>query len=226
MRGLSQQWTDALAQLGIIQVTLARFEFQSETVCAWTGTHILPVTGTTDPLLNGMVFEPLGNGALVNIGDNSFSYSGSEAMAISLSIPKPVPSTMFNASVEPSEYQTRMAYVWRGIMIQKPNATTPAQWAFQRVRAGAMDELAITNDGEQHTFTLTIEGHASMISAATGSTYLDQQKFDPTDTSQDFAVSIMNNARAPTRSGYGPTNAGGGFGSGDGGGFNLNEHYL
>ena len=64
-------------------------------------------------------------------------------------------------------------------------------------RAGSMDSLEVVEDGDAQLFTLAIEGHASMITKASQSSYLDQPKFDPSDTSQAYAVSIANNPNGP-----------------------------
>lgn len=226
--GIDAQWTSALkSELGITPVILAWFEFESGPVGLWTGTQPIIPTGTGDALLDNRQFEPIINGSLIQIGENAFSYQGSEALTLTLSIPETPTTAMTNASVYPEEYQARTATLWRGIMTQAPQPGVPPVWSFRRVRAGAMDELSITNNGEEHVFTLTIEAHASMVSNANGSTYLDQKKFDPTDTSQDFAVSIANNPNTPSRGitygGGGGGGGGGGRGGGGGGWRNVNQ---
>ena len=50
-----------------------------------------------------------------------------------------------------------------------------------------------------HTFTPSIEGHAGIISNATNSTYMDQKKFDPADTSQDYVAAWANGDPDPTK---------------------------
>lgn len=215
-RGLEAEWTAALkSEFGITPAVLVWFDFQSGPVGVWTGTHPLTATGTGDLLLDNKQFEPIVNGSMVHIGDNSFNYQGSEALTLSLAIPETPTNHMTIASVDPDEYQARTAIMWRAIMVTPPYPGAAAVWAFRRVRAGAMDELSITYNGEEHMFTLTVEAHASMISSATGSTYLDQKRFDPADNSQDFAVSIANNPNSPSRGSSG--GYGGGMGSLGGG---------
>jgi len=224
-RGLSSEWTDALAsELGITTAYLAWFDFASGPVAAWTGTHAITPTGSGDVLLDGVTFEPISNGVMVGVGDNSFSYSGSEAFNLSLAIPADPNEALVAAAISADEYQTRTAIIWRAIIVTPASATAAAEWHFRRIRAGSMDELKITNDGEQHNFTLSIEAHASMISNATGSSYLDQKtKFDPDDTSQDFVSSSANSRGAPARGVSGSSGSGGGSGggtvTGDGGEF-------
>ena len=82
--GTTPEITAALAEAGITTALLARLDFKSGTVCAWTGGHSIKVTGWADSLLNDQTFHPLENGVIVDIGDNSFSYSGSEALEIAL----------------------------------------------------------------------------------------------------------------------------------------------
>lgn len=215
--GDSTAWTNALAAQGVTTAVLARFDFLSETIFAWTGPFTLQVTGSGDSLLDGNTFEPIAEGIFVDIGANQFNYSGSEAMPLTMAIPSSPTTAMANSAHNPLEWQSRTCIIWRCVMQTPANATTPASFVFKRVRAGSMDQLKITNDGVSHKFSMTIEAHASMISAATASTYLDQKtRFDSTDTSQDYAVSIANNPNSPTRAGSGVN--GGVYGGGDFGG--------
>jgi hypothetical protein len=188
-----------LEAAGITTAIMAKLEFKSETVAVWTGSHPLEVQGSTDSVLNGTKFEPLVHGVVLNIGDNSFSMSGSDPLEITLAIPSAPSQAISAASVYADEYQSRNATLWRAIMIASPVPGAPATWAFRRVRSGAMDTVKISNDGLSHTFTLAIEGHASLISAATGSSYLDQKRFDPADASQDYTVSCANGDPAPSK---------------------------
>ena len=189
----------ALEAAGITTAIMASLEFKSETVNVWTGSHQLEVQGSTDSVLNGKKFEPLVHGVVLNIGDNSFSMSGSDPLEITLAIPSAPSQAISAASVYADEYQSRNATLWRAIMIASPVPGAPATWSFRRVRSGAMDTVKISNDGLSHTFTLAIEGHASLISAATGSSYLDQRRFDPADASQDYTTSCANGDPAPTK---------------------------
>lgn len=197
--GVNGEWIAALEARGIRTALLGWFNFKSEPVAVWTGwTSIMPM-GTGDSLLDGITFEPIANGVPVQIGDNSFNYSGSEELEISLALPSFPPEELVAASLDPEEYQGRTAIMWRALMVTMPSATTPAEWAFRRVRAGTLDNLRITNDGEEHRFTISIEAHQSMITNATASSYLDQPRLDPADQSQNYAVSIANNPRTPGR---------------------------
>ena len=189
----------ALEAAGITTAIMASLEFKTETVNVWTGSHQLEVQGSTDSVLNGKKFEPLIHGVVLNIGDNSFSMSGSDPLEITLAIPSAPSQAISAASVYADEYQSRNATLWRAIMIASPVPGAPATWAFRRVRSGAMDTVKISNDGLSHTFTLAIEGHASLISAATGSSYLDQKRLDPADASQDYTVSCANGDPAPSK---------------------------
>ena len=189
----------ALEAAGITTAIMASLEFKSGTVNVWTGSHQLEIQGSTDSVLNGKKFEPLIHGVVLNIGDNSFSMSGSDPLEITLAIPSAPSQAISAASVYADEYQSRNATLWRAIMIASPVPGAAATWAFRRVRSGAMDTVKISNDGLSHTFTLAIEGHASLISAATGSSYLDQKRFDPADGSQDFTVSCANGDPAPSK---------------------------
>lgn len=203
--GIDSEWTDALAARGIRTALLIWFDFKSEPVGVWTGaTSIMPM-GTGDSLLDGVTFEPIANGLPVDIGGNQFNYGGSEELEIKLAMPNLPPEDLMGSILDTDEYQGRTAVMWRALMTTLPSATTPAEWQFRRVRAGSLDNVKIHNDGTNHIFSISIEAHASMISSATGSTYLDQPRLDPTDASQNFAVSIANNPQTPGGGSSAPT---------------------
>lgn len=216
--GDNSAWTTALASsTGITTGLLARFEFASGTVFCWTGPFTLQPGGSGDSLLDGNTFEPIAEGILIDAGSNQYNYTGSEALTLAMAIPSSPTTAMANSSHDPTEWQGRTCVIWRCVMTTLPTATTPAAFSYKRVRSGAMDLLDIAHDGKTHSFTLTVEAHASMISSATNSTYLDQKtRFDSSDTSQDFAINIANNPDAPTRGASGtvsgPYDTGGGGG--------------
>lgn len=198
-KGLDANWQAALAGQGIRTGYLARLEFATETLFITTLEAALAVSGTGDAQLDGNTFYPLTHGVMVGVGDQSYSYEGSGALTLTLAIPSSPPAAIVNAAIYPDEYLGRNAYLWRVLMHQPPSVSTAAVWGFRRIRAGAMDQVQVNNDGKQHTFALTIESHAATISAATNSTYLDQPRFDANDHSQDFAVNIANGSPAPAR---------------------------
>lgn len=200
--GINEQWTEALASQGIRTGLLGWFDFKSSPVGVWTGWRSIKPMGTGDSILDGKTFDPFAEGIPVSVGDNTYSYTGSDALDINLAAPGELTPEMVYASLDPEEYQGRTAIIWRALMVTLPTATQPAEWAFRRVRAGVMDSLKITHTGDQFIFNLTIEAHASMMTNATGSSYLDQPKFDPSDTSQNYAVSIANNPQTPGRGSY------------------------
>lgn len=193
MRELSQEWSNALAASGIQTAMAMRLEFLNETLFIWTGSHSIQVSNTGDPLLDGHTFDPLVAGAVVQIGDNAYSYSGSEAFTVSLGIPSDLHPEIAAAQVYPTEYLARPAYLWRTLIVSDPTTTAPAQMQFRRIRSGSMDKISVARSRDNSTFSLTIESFASFVGNASNSTYQDQKtKFDPTDISQDYSTQIAN----------------------------------
>lgn len=197
--GTNAEILAALAAAGITTALMASLDFKSETLNIWTGSHSLEIQGSTDSVLNGKKFEPLVHGVVISIGDNSFSMSGSDPLEIALAIPSSPSTAISAASVHPDEYQGRTATLWRALMIAAPQPGTPPTWVFRRVRSGTMDTVKISNDGQSHQFVLAIEGHAGLISNATGSNYMDQKRLDPADTSQDYTAACANGSPAPSK---------------------------
>lgn len=194
---------EALAQQGITTALCVRLDFASETLGVWTGVHAFAPTGSGDSLLEGTTFYPLQNGVVANIGDNSFSYTGSDALEIAMAIPSDVPIAIADAQIVADEYRGRSATVWRALMIDNPlDPLAQKTWLIRRLRAGTMDKVEVQSDGQSKIFKLTIESHSAYISGATQQTYLDQKRYDPTDTSQDYTAACANGSPAPTK----PTN--------------------
>ncbi len=223
--GTDQTITDALKAAGIVTAYLIRLDFSSEIACIWTGAGSITVAGSTDSLLNNRTFDAMANGQAIAIGDNAFGAQGSEAFQLSVALPSSPTAALAAAQVYPTEYRGRLATIWRGLLIRDAsNVLAQPIWQFRRIRAGAMDKFSVSNDGTTHTLTLNIESHAASISQATNANYLDQPKYDPADTSQNYAVSIATGGQAPTSSSYGQTNVGGGGGgSFDFGGQNMSQ---
>jgi hypothetical protein len=183
----------------ITTALFGRLEFQSEVVFVWTGVGSILVTGSGDSLMDGNTFDALADG-VVQIGANSFTKNGSDELTVTLSVPSEPNTAIAAASVYPSEFRARSAYLWRGLLIPPADPLGQPLWVIRRIRTGKMDHVEITNDGQSHQFILTIESHQANISNASNQTYLNQKRYDPTDTSQDFAVSIANGQPAPSSS--------------------------
>lgn len=215
--GITQQIQDLLAAAGITTVILARLDLASGPVGLWTGSDEISITGSGDTSLDGMTFSSMAHGVTVEISDNTFSYSGSDALTMTVAVPASPSAEMAALEAFPSEYQGRDATFWRGLLIKNPLTPLAApQWVFKRVRSGAMDKIEIRNDGSSHTISLTIESHSASISLATNATYMDQTKFDPNDRSQVFVPGLANGGMAPTNgsatSGYSYTPGSAGLG--------------
>ncbi|WP_152639774.1 hypothetical protein [Sphingobium bisphenolivorans] len=197
--GMTAEWLAALEAEGIRTAIIGFLDFKSDPVHLWTGWTAITPMGSGDIYLDNKTFEPIAEGVPIQIGENSFSYQGSDELSFALAVPQTTPDALIGASLDSSEYKGRKAILWRALMITPPDATTPAIWSFRRVRSGIMDKLSLTYDGQQRLFTLTIESHSASITNASASTYLDQPLFDPDDTSQAYAVSIANDPRVPGR---------------------------
>ena len=193
---------DILGAIGAPTITtalLARLEFKSETVFVWTGVDNIIPTGSGDTALDGNTFDALAAG-VVEFGQNSFSKNGSDELEVTLAVPSTPHTAIAAATVYPSEYQARPVVLWRGIKLPQANPLAPPVWMFRRIRSGKIDHVEITNDGQSHNFKLTIESHQANITNASNQSYLNQKRFDRTDTSQDYAVSIANGQPAPAKS--------------------------
>lgn len=197
--GINAEWLAALEAQGIRTAIMGFLDFKSEPIRLWTGWTAIQPMGSGDTQLDNFIFEPIANGLPIQIGENTFSYQGSDELSMALAVPETAPDALVAASLDSTEYKGRRAILWRALMITPPDTVSPAIWSFRRVRSGTMDKLSLTHDGQQRLFTLTIESHSASITNASASTYLDQPLFDANDTSQAYAVSIANDPRVPGR---------------------------
>lgn len=220
----------AISQPSITTYIAARLNFKNETMFLWTGVgSITAPANTGDALLDGKTFDSISH-ELIEIGENTFSTTGSGELTVSLNVPADADLTITAAQTIPAEYQGRSAVLWRVVKLVQSDPLAAPTWYFRRIRSGTMDKVEVQADGMSHKFTLTIESHSGKISNATNQTWLNQRQYDPNDSSQDFAPSIANGDPAPTRAnttGVGSSGAGyagdygGGYG-GYGGGFRNN----
>jgi hypothetical protein len=212
-KGLSQDWVDALAKSGVKSYLMARLDFANESVFVWTGPYPIRPSGTGDAQLDNQTFLPLIPDVVVDVSANTYSLTdGADAMTLTLGISSTSHPELAAAEAFPDEYQSRPAIIWRCMVIELPTLNGPAQYAYRRIRTGSMDQVIVQDDGESSKFVLTIEGFATFVTNSSQSNYLSQQKFDPTDRSQEFAIQIANGEPTPmgSTSVYG---AGSGFGS-------------
>ena len=168
--GITGPWLDALEAEGIRTAIMGYLDFKSEPIRLWTGWTTIQPMGSGDIYLDNYVFDPIAEGIPIQIGDNSFSYQGSEELSLALAVPQTAPDALVAASLDSMEYKGRKAILWRALMITPANAVAPAVWAFRRVRSGTMDKLSLSYDGQQRLFTLTIESHSASITNASAST--------------------------------------------------------
>ncbi len=199
MRNNTPELVSAVAAPTITTALAARLDFKSGTVFVWTGVgSIIAPSNTGDSLLDGQTFDALAH-EMVDIGDNTFSMGGSGELLITLNVPAAPDVTIAAASVYPNEYQGRSGVLWRVVKIDTGNPLAEPVWLFRRIRSATMDKVEIQADGTYHKFALTLESHSGKISNATNQTYLNQRRYDPNDSSQEYSVSIANGDPAPTK---------------------------
>ena len=199
MRSSTPELVSAVAAPSITTALAARLDFRAGTEFIWTGVgSITAPSNTGDSLLDGQTFDAL-SPQMIDIGENTFSMSGSGELTVTLNVPGDPDVTIAAAQVYPAEYQSRSAVIWRAVKIDTGNPLARPVWLFRRIRSGTMDKLEVQADGTSHRFMLTIESHSGRISNATNQTYLNQRFYDPNDSSQDYATSIANGDPAPTK---------------------------
>lgn len=195
--GMTADLAAYISQTVVTTALAVKLDLKTEPVFVWTGIHPIQVSGSGDSDLDGNTFESLNDGVIGDIGENTYSYSGSSELTVSLAVPADPTISIQAAQIYPSEYQSRPAILWRAILMRPSDPLGEPVWVWKRIRTGKMDKLEITNDGRSHNFLLTIEAHQANISNATNQSYLNQTYYDANDTSQNYAASIANGKAVP-----------------------------
>lgn len=178
----------ALSASVIKPVFFAFLDFDGEPVRINTsGADVVP-SGSGDPDLDGLTFLGI-SGDLVDISAIKYASGGSETVAATVSGLPGVDDDDLAMLADPTNWRGRDARIWRVIR----NSANVQQGGFHNYYTGKMTGLThggSPDDGQ--TIRVTIESYLAAFSAPSNRTYMDQERYDPTDLSAKAAVAIAN----------------------------------
>lgn len=149
---------------------------------------------------------------VVSIGDVTHQEGGSETLTIALSGLLLPDAELLETIADPTNWQGRVARLW----FQVRDETGAAQGAVAPYYTGYMSSLDIVPSPQMQTIQVQVENYLATLSNASGRTYMNQQHYDPADTSAGATIGSANNARTgqAAAAGYGGSGGGGGGGGG------------
>lgn len=147
----------------------------------------LTFSGTGDPDLDGHTFQAM-RADVVQVGEAKFQEGGTETLTISLSGLILPDNDLLNLLNDQSNWRGRIARLWQAVY----NENDVQQGAYWNYYTGYMVGTPITGDPEQQLIEMSIESYLASLSSPSNRTYLDQQDFDPLDTSAEAAIAIGN----------------------------------
>jgi hypothetical protein len=151
-----------------------------------SGADFTPMgTGVSD--LDGHLFQGIG-AAFVDISSVRVESGGTESVTATLSGLPEIDSDTLNTLGDIANWKGRLSRSWRVIR----DADNMKQGGFQHYHTGYMTDLAINGTDETQSITVTIETYLPAFSAASGRSYLDQERYDPLDLSARAAQGIVN----------------------------------
>ena len=165
-----------------------------------SGADVTP-SGMADADLNNL-FSGV-SGDFIDISPVRYAMGGSDSVIATLSGIPSVDDDTLAMLADPANWRGRDARLWRVIR----DAANVQQGGFHAFYTGKMTNVThLGSPGGTQTIRVTIESYLAAFSQASNRTYLDQERYDPTDLSAKAAVAIANGnftqavAPAPTPS--------------------------
>lgn len=187
-------------------VFLIYLDIDGDPIRATTTSYPIAVPSVSDPDLSGQTFYA--TSALLEVGDIQYSDNGSETLAITLSGLLLPDADLLNAIGDRTKWQGRSCRLW--VIIR--NEGRVQQGAIADFYTGYMSAATILPGPDQQAIRLEVEGYKALLNGASNRSYLDQGRFDASDTSASATISSGNNAKAAGTDLTGDPTVGGVFG--------------
>jgi len=151
----------------------------------WPASLIMSSTGDVD--LDGYTYTAI-DPQFVSISPVTEQEGGSETVTATLSGLIGPDNDLLNIMGDESNWKGRSARLWQGVC----NEEYVDQGAIWPYYTGRMNSLTIRGSASSQTISVEIETYIALLSPASNRTYLDQNLFDPLDTSAEAAIAIAN----------------------------------
>lgn len=151
--------------------------------------NVLFPSTVPDPDLKNQIFYAY-RPEVVNISEVRHQKGGAGQVTATLSGLVLPDNTLLNLIADPANWQGRIARLWQGIHDQ----TGIQQGAVVPYYGGFMSSIEITGEPTQQEIHCIIDSFPASWSRASGRTYMDQEKYDPSDLSAAATLSASNGA--------------------------------
>lgn len=171
-------------------VTFAWLDLKGEPIRVTTAPYSVTFTGTGDPDLDGFPFLAI-DPRLVSIGPVKAKEGGSDTLMLQLSGLPGVDDALMTQIGTRSNWAGRDCRLWRAMLDPQDLRRIGAVWSYF---TGYMSVPKITGDRQSQGIQLAVETYLAFFDQASNRTYLDQQRFDPGDSSAALSIAIANGA--------------------------------
>ena len=178
----------AIAQLGQPH-TASRFfvflDFDGDPVRVTTWHKSLTLSGTGDADLDGFTFDAF-DPTVITVSEVQHSVDGAESVTASMSGLPVANADLLDILGDESKWRLRRAKLWLGVA----DATLTAQGNIVPYYLGRMVSYNFPQVGaDSQTVEIVIESYRTILSGATGRTYMSQSIYDSGDRSAEVATS-------------------------------------
>lgn len=216
-RDLHAQTATAVELPTLYPAWIVRLDILGDPVLVWTGlgSYAPTLEATGDPQLAGLAYDGIANlGEISAVVDGS---RGSETVKLSLPGVDPDLDALKPIITDGRLWQFRQAWIWLLLL----NEYGEIQGRPIRIKTGRMDTLAVAEDAESGSATVSvdIESHQAYAGQSRNTRWSEQTELDALDQSQNFTADLANRSPVIGQSTSGVSGTGGtGGGAGGGGG--------
>ncbi len=175
-------------------VTFAFLDLKSEPIRVTNAPYSFAFSGTGDEDLDGFTFDAV-DPRVVSVGPVKAREGGTDTLTLQLSGLAGVDDELMTQIGDRANWAGRDCRLWRAMLDPNDMRRVGAIWSYY---TGYMSVPKITGDRTGQVINLSVESYLAFFGQASNRTYLDQQSYDPGDTSAALAIAIANGASKRT----------------------------
>lgn len=173
-------------------VTFAWLDLAGAPIRVTNAPYSFTFAGTGDVDLDGFTFTAV-DPRMVSVGPVKAKEGGSDTLSLQLSGLASVDDEIMTEIGDRKNWAGRDCRLWRAMLNPQDLTRIGAIWSFY---TGYMSVPQITGDRQGQVINLNVETYLAFFGNASNRTYLDQQSYDPGDTSAALSIAIANGASA------------------------------
>ncbi|MBB4620122.1 hypothetical protein [Sphingomonas abaci] len=171
-------------------VTFAWLDLKGEPIRVTNAPYSVTFAGTGDEDLDGFTFTAV-DPRVVSVGPIKAKEGGTDTLTLQLSGLAGVDDELMTQIGDRTNWAGRDCRLWRAMLDPQSMTRIGSLWAYY---TGYMSVPKITGDRQGQVINLSVESYLAFFGQASNRTYLDQQSYDPGDTSAALAIAIANGA--------------------------------